>query len=97
MPDGYLNTYYSSGPRFQELEHSHELYCLGHLIQAGIAHRRTTGRRDVLVTPAAQRSLVLRVARDDGVLVQVAAFNEDGDFGPTAEDGLKAPKPKPRS
>src|SRR3954469_20429245 len=27
--DGYLNSYYQGGPRFQELEHSHELYCLG--------------------------------------------------------------------
>ncbi len=43
--DGYLNTYVSSGSteRYANLTDDHELYCMGHLIQAGIAHRRSLG------------------------------------------------------
>ena len=45
-PDGYINTYFS-GPRtswrYRNLRDEHELYCMGHLIQAGVAHRRSTG------------------------------------------------------
>lgn len=45
-PDGYINTYFS-GPRtswrYRNLTDEHELYCMGHLIQAGVAHRRSTG------------------------------------------------------
>ena len=45
-PDGYINTYFS-GPRtswrYRNLTDEHELYCMGHLIQAGVAHRRCTG------------------------------------------------------
>ena len=46
-PDGYLNTWVQLGRgqgRFADLTWGHELYCAGHLIQAGIAHRRATGR-----------------------------------------------------
>ncbi len=34
--------------RFTELTKSHEDYCLGHLIQAGIAYYRATGNRTLL-------------------------------------------------
>lgn len=39
-PDGYLNSYYQgprAGERFSDLAQGHELYCLGHLVQAAIA------------------------------------------------------------
>ena len=62
--DGYLNSYYQGGPRFGELEHSHELYCLGHLIQAGIAHARTTGRRDILDDATRFADLIVREGQD---------------------------------
>jgi DUF1680 family protein len=41
-PDGYLNSYVQAGHevRWDNLITSHEMYCLGHLIQAGVAHRR---------------------------------------------------------
>lgn len=47
--DGYLNTFVQAGldERWVNLSHSHELYCIGHLIQAGIAHRRSTGRTEL--------------------------------------------------
>ena len=50
-PDGYLNTYYQDDRvklRFTEMQRSHELYCLGHLLQAGIARYRADGNRKLL-------------------------------------------------
>jgi uncharacterized protein len=50
-PSGYLNTYYVGDRvalRFTEMQRSHELYCLGHLLQAGIAYYRATGNRKLL-------------------------------------------------
>ena len=65
--DGYLNSYYQGvqpEQRFKELDHSHELYCLGHLIQAGIAHARTSGRRDVLEVATRFADLIVRDGQD---------------------------------
>ncbi len=43
--DGYLNTHVQQGraQRWADLSTSHELYCVGHLVQAGVAHARATG------------------------------------------------------
>lgn len=44
--DGYLNSYYSihfPEKRFTNLLMFHELYCAGHLIEAGIAEKQNTG------------------------------------------------------
>jgi DUF1680 family protein len=48
-PDGYINSYVQAGldVRWDNLVQSHELYCIGHLIQAGIAHKRSTGRPEL--------------------------------------------------
>ena len=54
QPDGYLNTYYGlpgRDPRYTDLGWGHELYCLGHLIQAGVARLRT-GVEDALTATA---------------------------------------------
>ncbi|WP_214108357.1 glycoside hydrolase family 127 protein [Acrocarpospora catenulata] len=40
--DGYLNTRWG-GDRYRDLEWGHELYCYGHLIQAGVARLRAFG------------------------------------------------------
>jgi DUF1680 family protein len=50
-PSGYLNTYYQDDRkalRFTEMHRGHELYCLGHLLQAAIAYYRATGDRRLL-------------------------------------------------
>ena len=50
-PSGYLNTYWSedrTAKRFTEMTRSHELYCMGHLIQAAVAYYRATGDRKLL-------------------------------------------------
>jgi uncharacterized protein len=49
--DGYLNTWcqlVDPDWRWTDLEMGHELYCAGHLIQAGIAFERTTGDASLL-------------------------------------------------
>src|SRR5216683_878926 len=45
QPDGYLNSciQVTGRPRYSFLASSHELYCAGHLIQAGIAGQRGAG------------------------------------------------------
>lgn len=51
QPDGYLNSWFQvvkGGQRYADLRWGHELYCAGHLIQAGIALHRATGRADLL-------------------------------------------------
>ncbi|MEW6073098.1 MAG: beta-L-arabinofuranosidase domain-containing protein [Planctomycetota bacterium] len=49
--DGYVNTYYTlvePEKRWQNTAHGHELYCLGHMIEAGIAYWQATGKRALL-------------------------------------------------
>ncbi len=51
QPDGYLNTYFTvvePGQRWTDLRDAHELYCAGHLIEAGVAHYQATGKRTLL-------------------------------------------------
>lgn len=46
QPDGYLNTHFTTvNPegRFKSLAYEHELYCLGHLIEAAVACFHATG------------------------------------------------------
>jgi uncharacterized protein len=49
--DGYLNVYFTvvkPGERFTDLRDAHELYCAGHLIEAGVAHHQATGKTTLL-------------------------------------------------
>ncbi|MEV4018581.1 beta-L-arabinofuranosidase domain-containing protein [Nonomuraea angiospora] len=49
--DGYLNVYFTvvkPGERFTDLRDAHELYCAGHLIEAGVAHFEATGKTRLL-------------------------------------------------
>lgn len=51
-PDGYLNTHFGrpgQPERYSDLEWGHELYCFGHLVQAGVARARTVGLDDDFV------------------------------------------------
>ncbi|CAM5600816.1 glycoside hydrolase family 127 protein [Streptomyces rochei] len=51
QPDGYLNTWFDlrkGGRCYQDLRWGHELYCAGHLIQAAVAHHRSTGHPELL-------------------------------------------------
>ncbi|MGG1513910.1 beta-L-arabinofuranosidase domain-containing protein [Paenibacillus oryzisoli] len=51
QPDGYLNTYFTLKEpehRWSNLAECHELYCAGHLIEAGVAYFQATGKRKLL-------------------------------------------------
>lgn len=59
--DGYINTFVQegNGERWARLGWSHEMYCIGHLVQAAVAHKRTTGSDELLdVARAAADRLV---------------------------------------
>ncbi|MCX6031574.1 MAG: glycoside hydrolase family 127 protein [Chloroflexi bacterium] len=63
MADGYLFTYnqiHFPGTRWTNLQIEHELYCHGHLIEAGVSHFEATGRTDLLAV--ARRAADLLVA-----------------------------------
>lgn len=49
--DGYLNTYFTvkaPSERWTNLAECHELYCAGHMIEAGVAYFQGTGKRRLL-------------------------------------------------
>lgn len=49
--DGYLNTYFTvrePGRRWSNLLECHELYCAGHLMEAGVALYESVGKRNLL-------------------------------------------------
>ena len=51
MPDGYIFTYnqlHFPDQRWVNLQVEHELYCHGHLIEAGVSHYEATGSRNLL-------------------------------------------------
>ncbi|MCC6603456.1 MAG: glycoside hydrolase family 127 protein [Anaerolineae bacterium] len=51
QPDGYLNSYYQfvlPEKRWTDLDHGHELYCAGHLIQAAVAFQRAVNNGRLL-------------------------------------------------
>src|SRR5207237_2070178 len=51
QPDGYLNTYYTLAEpqnRWQNIQHGHEMYCAGHLMEAAVAYHQATGKRKLL-------------------------------------------------
>ncbi|HUS46349.1 MAG TPA: beta-L-arabinofuranosidase domain-containing protein [Phycisphaerae bacterium] len=53
QPDGYLNVHFTvvePDRRWTNLRDWHELYCAGHLIEAGVAHFEATGKRTLLDT-----------------------------------------------
>lgn len=50
QPDGYLNTHFTVVRPQERWRHfdDHELYCMGHMIEAGVAHHAATGKRSLL-------------------------------------------------
>ncbi len=51
QPDGYINTYFTlvePTKRWQNLGMMHELYCAGHLFEAGVAHYQATSQNTLL-------------------------------------------------
>jgi uncharacterized protein len=68
--DGYLNSWIQGvhpERRWATLEHSHELYCLGHLTQGAIALSRATGLQELLTVARDFADLAVRELGPDGV------------------------------
>jgi hypothetical protein len=69
-PDGYLYTARTIDPskpmamagkeRWSNLEHSHELYNLGHLYEAAVAHFQATGKKALLAVAVKSADLVAK-------------------------------------
>jgi uncharacterized protein len=67
--DGYLNTKFGrpgQAPRYSDLQWGHELYCYGHLIQAGVARARTHGEDELVRIATRAADHVCDVFGDDG-------------------------------
>jgi DUF1680 family protein len=66
-PDGYLNSWcqvVDPAWRWTDLEMGHELYCAGHLIQAGVAIERATNDASLLAVARRFADLIDDVFRD---------------------------------
>ena len=62
-PEGYLFTYnqiHFPGQRWVNLQIEHELYCHGHLIEAGVSHYEATGREEMLRIACKAADLLVR-------------------------------------
>lgn len=67
--DGYLFTYnhiHFPGQRWINLQIEHELYCHGHLIEAGVSHFEATGREEMLTIAKKAADLLVRDFMDAG-------------------------------
>ena len=70
QPDGYLDTsfgYEGGPPRWSDLDHGHELYCAGHLIQAAVAVARSGGPERVVQAARRLADLVCKTFGADGL------------------------------
>lgn len=67
--DGYFNTYFKLNrpqSRFTNLLEAHELYCAGHLIEAGVAYFEGTGKRTLLDISRRFADLLYRIFLTEG-------------------------------
>ncbi len=61
--DGYLNSYFALAHpegRWKNLRDNHELYCAGHLLEAGIAYQQSTGKTTLLDVMRRYADLIAR-------------------------------------
>jgi uncharacterized protein len=68
-PDGYLFTYnqlHFPEVRWKNLQIEHELYCHGHLIEAGVSHFQATGRDEMMKLARKAADLLVREFLDAG-------------------------------
>lgn len=69
QPDGYLYTYnqiHFPGSRWQNLQVEHEMYCLGHLIEAGVSHNLVTGQDELIRLARKAADLLVKEFMDAG-------------------------------
>ena len=69
-PDGYLNTNFGrpgQAPWYSDLEWGHELYCVGHLLQAAVARGRTAGEGPLIEIARRAADHVCATFGEDGI------------------------------
>lgn len=79
LENGYYNCYfnvYDTDKRFQ-LRGEHELYCLGHLIEAAVAYDHATGKDQLLGLVERYTDLVIKVFRDEDSAAFVTPGHEE--------------------
>ena len=112
-PDGYLNTFVqvlTPGNEYRDLQWGHELYCIGHLVQAAVAWHRALGDdRLLLVAERAVASVERelgpgrprrdrRPPRDrDGARRAVSASPASGASSSSRDAVHRPPRPGPGS
>jgi DUF1680 family protein len=68
-PDGYINTFVqvlAPGTEYRDLAWGHELYCIGHLLQAAIAWHRALGDERLLLVAERAVASIERALGPDG-------------------------------
>ena len=66
QPDGYINTFYTLtglDKRWTDMD-KHEMYCAGHLIEAGIAYKKATGKTQLLTVGIRMAEHIMSVFND---------------------------------
>lgn len=66
--DGYLNTYFivkSPEEKWNNLQEGHELYCSGHMIEAGVAYYEATGKTTLLDIVKKNADLIYSIFGED--------------------------------
>ncbi|WP_208589775.1 glycoside hydrolase family 127 protein [Gracilibacillus suaedae] len=70
--NGYLNTYFSVNhpdKKWTNLKDDHELYCIGHLIEAAVAYYEATGKDQIIqIVNKAIEHITEVIGEDDGKL-----------------------------
>jgi DUF1680 family protein len=67
--DGYIYTYnqlFFPGIRWNNLQIKHELYCLGHLIEAGVSHTFATGENSLINLAIKSADLIVKDFSEKG-------------------------------
>ena len=63
-PDGYFNSFFQRREpdrKWTNLRDWHELYCIGHMVEAAVAHNQATGKTNLLDIVRRQVDLVVRL------------------------------------
>lgn len=79
LEDGYYNCYfniYDTDKKFK-LRHEHELYCLGHLIEAAVAYYHATGKDKLLGLVERYTDLVIKVFTEEKSAAFVTPGHEE--------------------
>lgn len=66
--DGYINTYYTLtglSRRWSDMD-KHEMYCAGHLIEAGVAYQQATGKTTLLEVGQRMADHIMSVFNEQG-------------------------------